>query len=56
MLAFLLCDPRSGEIHFQEFTAAVPAILQGSTGFAGKAGEQRVVQAQAGREEISDMS
>lgn len=44
VLAFLLHGPRSGEIHSQELTSAVTAIPQGNTGFAGEAGEQRVVQ------------
>lgn len=56
VLAFLLCAPRSGKTHSQQFSVAVTGIPQGTTGFGGEAGEQRVVQARAGREEMSDTS
>lgn len=55
-LAVLPCGHRSGEIHSREVTAAVTVVPQGDAGFAGEAGEQRVPQVQAGREEMSDTS
>lgn len=56
VLAFLLCAPGTGKTHSQQFSQAVTGMPQGTTGFGGEAGEQRVVQAQAGREEMSDAS
>lgn len=49
VLAFLLHVPRPWEIPSQEFTLALTP--QGSTGFAGEVGEQKVVQVQAGEQE-----
>lgn len=56
VLAFLLCAPGTGDTRSQQSSVAGTGIPQGTTGFGGGAGEQRVVQAQAGREEMSDAS